>query len=158
MLGVNDRDPVASVGMSPSTLAEWLKYDDVADQISRYADPGVAFVTSAVDLDDGDKKFVVIEVDEFSDIPVICKKALDGPKGKPILRAGATYVRSGDGKIESRDISNVNDARRLLDLAAEKRLRHHISMTSRAGGLISSAAEAEMAARDRFASELGDLA
>ena len=158
VLGVDDENPASSSGMTSANGAAWSHFDDVADQVAKYADPGVDFAIGVVNLEGA--TFVVVQVEEFREVPVICKKAYAAPtpKGeKVILRRGALYVRPSAGKIETREIANVTEMRTLVDLAAEKRLEAHIAMTARAGGVISSAPSQPTAA-DLFAAELGDLA
>ena len=64
-----------------------------------------------------DKKLIVIKVNEFADIPILCKK--DFPN---VLRKGACYVRPRR-KPETTEIPSQVDMRDLLDLATEKKLR-----------------------------------
>jgi predicted HTH transcriptional regulator len=99
VLGVNDGDPPSSTGLTHDLVAEWTKYDDVADQIDRYADPGVEFSVESVPC--GTKSFVAIQVHEFLDQPVICQKAYQPDGGQLVLRRGAVYIRSSTGKIET---------------------------------------------------------
>jgi predicted HTH transcriptional regulator len=72
ILGVDDGDPANSVGVSQAQAESWTTFDDVADQISKYADPMVEFSSSQVQFDGN--QFVVIDVDEFREVPVLCKR------------------------------------------------------------------------------------
>ncbi len=74
------------VGLSESDLDTWT-YDNMANQIARYADPSVSFELEPKAYNGN--SYVVLEVEEFSDIPVLCKRAYDN-----VLRYGACYVRS----------------------------------------------------------------
>lgn len=158
ILGVEDGDPANSVGASQAQAESWTTFDDVADQISKYADPMVEFSSSQVQLDG--KRFVVIDVDEFREVPVLCKREYQANGGSVILRKGACYVRSSSGKIETREVGDSDEMRVLVDLATEKRLRAHIETTVRAGGVIMPAGDSESVTDEaaKFRDELGELA
>ena len=71
IIGVEDTgDSLKPVGLSQSQIPTWV-YDDVADGIARYVDPSVEFDLVLVGLDGN--QYVVIEVKEFSEIPILCK-------------------------------------------------------------------------------------
>lgn len=106
------------IGLSCSDLATWT-YDDLSSSISSYADPSVSFESNAFEYEG--KQFLIIEVEEFNDIPVICKRSYDD-----VLRDGACYVRPRR-KPETSEIPSQADMRDLLDLATEKRLRKFLS-------------------------------
>ena len=73
------------------------------------------------------KKFVVIKVFEFAEIPVICKK-----DGSSNLRKAAIYTRTY--RIpESAEVPSQSEMREILDLAAEKQVRRFFETQSRAG-------------------------
>jgi hypothetical protein len=61
------------------------------------------------------KWFVVIEVPEFSSSPIICKKDFLPENGKPILQAGALYIRNAAG--ESKRISTAEEMSDVLNRA-----------------------------------------
>jgi predicted HTH transcriptional regulator len=94
ILGVDDTDPMSSSGMSPATVTAWSIFDDVADQFARYADPGVDL--TAEQVANGMGTFVILNVAEFSNVPVICKKAFDITGGGSILRKGRSPERHMD--------------------------------------------------------------
>lgn len=156
VLGVDDKDPTSSSGMSGPNVVAWTKFDDVADQVARYADPSIEFTITTVVSGAG--TYVVLDVEEFREVPVLCKKAYHRPGGDTILRHGALYVRSSAGRIETREVSNPTEMRALIELASEKRLRGHIEMTARAGGVIVTTKEGQPVDVDVFNAELGDLA
>src|SRR4051794_19830594 len=59
---------LSTVGLSPSDLATW-RYDDVASAVSEYFDPYLTFTLEVLTHDD--RQFVVLNIGEFSDIPVL---------------------------------------------------------------------------------------
>lgn len=148
VVGVEDsRGVLNPIGLSAQDLATW-KYDDVADSLAVYADPSVSF-----DLEvkvHERHNYVVLRVDEFEDVPVLCKK--DYPD---VLRNGACYVRSRR-KPETSEIPTQEDMRDLLELAAEKRVRRFYAMARAAG--LAPPAPTEPTDRDLYDRELGDLA
>ena len=78
---------------------------------------------------------LVIHVDEFDEIPVLCKKQEPPRGGDVILRKGACYVRS-KGKPESAEVSTQEDMRALLDLATDKAMAKWVESNVRAGLLL----------------------
>ena len=112
-------------GLSEADLATWSVYDDLADAISRYADPHVNFELEVVIFNE--RKFVIIRVLEFDDVPVLCKR--DYPE---VLREGACYVRTRR-KPETAEIPTQAEMRDLLELATVKALRRYISVAHAAG-------------------------
>ena len=125
IVGVADRgrffDPV---GLSAGEMDTW-QYDDIADGLATYADPSVDFEIEVREFEG--KSFLVIIVEEFRNIPVLCKR--DYPN---VLRAGACYVRSRR-KPETSEIPTQEDMRNLVELAAEKRFRSYVEFLRRVG-------------------------
>ena len=112
------------VGLSDAELQSW-NFDAVADQIARYADPAVAFQLEIKQYDE--KRYVVIDVFEFSDIPVLCKRSYNN-----ILRNGACYVRTSR-KPETSELPTQTEMRQLLDLAVDKGIRQLVDRAERLG-------------------------
>jgi predicted HTH transcriptional regulator len=127
VVGVDEgRDGVIlPTGLSDTDLATWSVFDDLADQFSRYADPHINFDLEIVTFDE--KKFLVIRVFEFDDIPVLCKRDYAA-----VLREGACYVRTRR-KPETTEIPTQAEMRDLLELATIKALRRYISVAHTAG-------------------------
>ncbi len=120
------------IGLDKDQLLSW-KYDDLAAKVFSYSDPSVDFQMEQIEHKE--KKYIVLSVHEFRDVPIICKKEYvhqDSRPSKYILRKGACYVRPG-GKPETVEIPNQEEMRNLLDLATEKRLKNFLSMGKRAG-------------------------
>jgi hypothetical protein len=83
---------------------------------------------------------VVIDVEEFRDIPHFCRKDYPG-----LLRRGALYVRPR-GKPETVEVSGPTELREVVELATEKQVRRFLR-TARAGGIeIGASAPADLAA------------
>jgi len=112
------------VGLSSADAATW-NHDELSDTLSEYADPSVSFELELFPYQA--KVFARIEVSEFHDIPVLCKKDY-----KDILRKGACYVRTRR-KPETTEIPTQEDMRDLLDLAADKRLRAFVAQAVSSG-------------------------
>lgn len=125
VVGVEDDDTrLLPVGLSPAELKTWT-YDDLHSSVSNYADPYVDFEVVRIQLDG--KDFVAIKIQEFSDIPVICKRDCGNT-----LRNGALYVRRR-GKNETVEIPSHVEMREVIERAAENVARRMLATVSRIG-------------------------
>lgn len=125
IVGVTDQDDALwPVGMEGEHLTTWT-YDNLGDQVARYADPSITFELEIKEYNRN--QFLVVEVQEFEDIPVICKRSYDN-----VLRDGACYVRTRR-KPETTDIPTQADMRDLLDLAIDKGVRRYLVRAQRLG-------------------------
>lgn len=149
IIGVEDAQGVLNpVGLTEPDLSEW-SYDALADQIARYADPSASFAEDIREYDGN--SYVVIEVEEFSDIPVLCKRSYGD-----VLQDGACYVRPRR-KPETSSIPTQADMRDLLDLAIEKGVTRFLERARRVGLFSIPTAEPQVTDRERFDEQLGDL-
>lgn len=147
VVGVEDLgDSLHPVGLDVTQLATW-NYDDVADRIATYADPSVAFDLEVTEYNC--RSYVVIQVEEFADVPVLCKRAYDD-----VLRDGACYVRPRR-KPETTEIPTYADMRDLLDLAVEKGVRRLLAQVQRVG--LTVPPDITVTDQERFDEQLGDL-
>ena len=147
VIGVEDVGTTLSpVGLTDEQGITW-RYDDVADGISAYADPNVSFDLE-IKLHES-KQYVVLEISEFEDIPVLCKRSYQS-----ILRNGACYVRTRR-KPETSEIPAQAEMRDLLDLATEKAFRKFIAQAQRAG--MNSFGTPQPDDEDLFDQQLGDM-
>jgi predicted HTH transcriptional regulator len=102
------------VGMSATQIVTF-NYDIMRDQFASYASPHVKF-SIAFPQDKNGLIFVIITIDEFDEIPVICIK----PNDRAGTKAPAIYYRNTDKKVESGQISNYHDLRNLIERSAVK--------------------------------------
>ena len=141
-------------GVAPAHLAS-IGQDRVSSVVAVYASPYVELTVTRLTSDRRpplrDKTYVVIDVAEFPEAPVICKRSYQPER----LREGAIYIRSFE-RHETREVRSEAEMRELLDIATEKRLRKHLQMTERAGGGIVPAT-AGPADQERFRAQLKDL-
>lgn len=127
VIGIDDKTTAAMLpGLSPAQSISWLAYDDVARKLAEYADPPARFELAEQVLVSG-ATVVVLQVFQFDDIPILCRRDFPG-----VLRKGACYVRSHRAP-ESAEIPSAVEMRELLDLASERRLRAYVSAAERAG-------------------------
>jgi predicted HTH transcriptional regulator len=129
IVGVDEVADGAGFSLRPTGLTEaqvrsW-GHDDVAEQLGKFADPFVTFSTRSVRHDG--RMFVLLDVGEFEEVPVLCRHPFDG-----VLRQGACYVRRRS-RIETSEIPTHVEMRELLDLATEKGIRRFLSRFHRAG-------------------------
>jgi predicted HTH transcriptional regulator len=99
-------------------LAIEFNQDAVAAAIADYSAPYVEItVTAGHNGGNPLKYFVVIQVKEFSEVPILCKRDYSN-----IVRQGAIYSRSRR-MYEASEIRSEVDMRELLELAVDKGLR-----------------------------------
>lgn len=111
------------VGLSDAD-ANTFTHDDIASCVKDYADPYVEFTVRPIECKG--KRFVCIQVKEFDESPVICKR--DGRD----LQEGRTYTRPRT-KNESAPVSSYAEMREILDMATDKALKKHWSRLPCAG-------------------------
>jgi predicted HTH transcriptional regulator len=132
IVGVSNEEPHL-VGLSSDQLSGW-NFDNLADQLSKYAEPSVQFDLSRVPGVNG-RHFVVIAVQPFNLAPVICKR--DYTYGSStILRRGALYIRPR-GKPETTEIASFEDMQELLQYAIDQGVRRELDRL-RSLGLVGS--------------------
>lgn len=117
-------------GMEQSDYDSFI-LDPLRDHLSNYADPYVKFEMKKK-IYDG-KKFIIIYVNEFDEIPVICKKQYEQEN----LYKGRIYVRTSTAKIQSRQVENQTEMREILDLAIDKGIKKYIKKAKENGLFVS---------------------
>lgn len=147
VIGVAENgDQLDPVGLGADEVATW-GYDDLHANVTNYADPFVEFDVSIVDMDG--KQFVAIDVVEFAEMPVICKRDY-----ADVLRDGALYVRRR-GKNETVEVPSHVEMREVVERASEKSARRMLATVAR---LAPAAVELpEESARAQFDAEVEDL-
>ncbi len=126
--------------------ADTFSQDEVAAFVSEYAAPFVEFTLRRVTHEK--KKFVVMQVQEFLELPVVCRK--DGPAD---LRRGAFYTRTRR-IYETARVSSEAEMREIIDLSAEKSIRTLIKRGQLASLQATAPADADA---QKFAKQLGKL-
>lgn len=104
--------------------ADSFKQDDVMEWVNEYADPYVELTVISANRDG--KHFVVIQIEEFDPLPVICKKPGEN------LKRGDVFTRSRR-KYETALVGSQTEMREILTLAVDKEIRR-----LRSRGLITS--------------------
>jgi hypothetical protein len=123
VIGVSQsRDAFIPSGFSLTDLDSYSQ-DTIAANANEFSDPYTEVIVMKVPHEG--KNFVVIQVEEFSELPVICKKDGDG------LRKGAIYTRPRR-MHETAEIPSQTEARELLDIATEKSIRSTYARIRRA--------------------------
>ncbi len=114
ILGVSEdkqRRSFVPVGMAPEDAATF-SHDAVADFVAEYAEPYAEFHLSHEEYQGC--PFVWIQVREFRDTPVLCRR--DGGDG---LERGRLYVRTPGAKPEAAPVRSHQAMREILDRAME---------------------------------------
>lgn len=135
IIGIEDRNSqLHPVGLSPQDAISWRNYDHVASALASYMSPPASFRLYMHEV--AGKEFALLEVSEFADVPIICKKgyARNHASGhsEVVLREGAIYIR-GRLKPETVETSSLERMRELLDLAVEKGVKKFVTQAQRAG-------------------------
>ena len=120
----NNNGELNLVGLSDKDLLSWER-DGLADSFAEFSDPPFSFEVETKSFEGN--SFIVITVDEFVDIPILCKKSFPD-----VLRKGACYVRTRR-KPETVEIPSQENMRDLLELAIEKGVRRFIQQAFSAG-------------------------
>lgn len=112
IIGVTEKDET----FEPTGITEEnfnsFKQDDISVYVNEFADPYVEVLVKRIELDS--KKFIVIQIEEFPELPVICKK--DGVEG---LFRGTIYTRPRR-KNESVKVPTQVEMREIIEMAVEK--------------------------------------
>lgn len=135
VIGVDDKNPPASLGLSAEQFGEWSSHDLVADKVAKYAEPSVSFECQPVELDDG-RCFVALDIAEFADTPVFASKGYEAEVNGEIKRTitkGALYVRAASGRPASIVVPDSHHHREVIELAVEKQVGKFIKLQQIAG-------------------------
>ena len=150
VIGVDDDGAALQpTGLSTDELSTWSSYDDLATSVSTYADPYVDFDIATVEMDG--KSFVAIEVTQFKELPVICKR-----DEKMVLRNGALYVRRR-GKNETIEVPSHVEMREVLRHAAEFVARDMVASHVLLEGHVQGTERTDQVSEKRFDAEVEDL-
>jgi HD-GYP domain-containing protein (c-di-GMP phosphodiesterase class II) len=114
------------VGLSEDELSS---FDPTrfSDFLNRFADPPLQCDVSKFSVRGA--RFVVIEVPEFNDVPVICKADLNDARHRLVLKHGATYIRTE--RAASEIVSTAETMRDLIDRSIVKRGDSFLRMVDR---------------------------
>lgn len=119
IVGVED-GTFARQGLSDAQIASYVP-DAMRDQVAEYADPEVVFSVK-FPVDFAGRQYVVIEVSEFAELPVICKRDGQQDQNKATeVQRGTLYFRSRAQKPQSARVSSSNDLRKIIERAVVKR-------------------------------------
>jgi hypothetical protein len=127
VIGVAERDSAwALEGVSEQHLATY-DVDIIRDKVNAYVSPHIDL--DVVLVRHGDNAFLAVQVREFRDTPLLCKK--NGPDGVGLFE-GRLYVRAA-GTPRTTAVTSAGQMHDLLELAAEKRARRLLEASRRAG-------------------------
>lgn len=136
-------------GVTAPDRASWDP-DSTGDSLARCMDPPADFTVLQETHMGTD--FVVLEVREFRDVPLICTRDYEGT-----LREGACYVRTRR-KPETAEIPTHAEMREVLDLAIEKGVRRFVAQAVAAGLRLGDTVALAPSSPELYSTELGDLA
>jgi predicted HTH transcriptional regulator len=126
-------------GLTDEQLATY-RVEEMRDGIAPFADPRVVFRCDiAVDRDG--KRYAIIDVSPFDDVPVICRR--DGRD----VHAGTIYYRGRSRRPQSARVDNSSDMRDIVERAAALSAKRLARL-----GFVPGSTDKEL-----FDQELGDL-
>ena len=142
--------------------------DNVDTDIKNYAEPFVEATVTLVsrsivkrkaksiltEFSDDGGDFVVIQVKEFDELPVICKKNGKLKNGEIYIREGAIYTRPR-GKVETSEVRTQTEMREIIELAVDKNLRKFVDRMGQIG--ITKLISPEFSDEERFNNQLGEV-
>lgn len=127
IIGVSERGRTWNlIGIEDPHLGTY-DVDTNIDKINAYVSPYVDI--SIVIVEHSGKRYLAIQIHEFRDIPLVCKK--NGPEDENITK-GCVYIRP-PGMPKTTKVTDANQMHELLELAAEKRARRIIEVSRRIG-------------------------
>lgn len=100
-------------GVSESDLESYQDKDAIKEFVANYADPYVNFEIEVEEFHK--KKFIKINVSEFEELPVICKKPYPS-----VMKEGSIYTRSKGNKPETIEIPSHIEMREVIEMAIDK--------------------------------------
>lgn len=100
--------------------------DQVKTVVNNYADPYTLIDIDKREIDT--KRYVIIRVKEFDEIPVICKRSY--PR---ILNEGIIYTRSIGGRPQSIPVPSQTEMREIVRMAVMKGVRRWFEQTKEIG-------------------------
>ncbi|QJD96140.1 ATP-binding protein [Mucilaginibacter robiniae] len=117
VIGVNEvGDSFIGTGVSAANIKTYST-DIMRDKLARYMDPLPDFrVFTPLDL--RDRKYVVIKISPFKDVPVISRTDIQGK-----LKGQTIYYRNTNKRVESAPVANSNDLRDIIEAAAVKMMQ-----------------------------------
>jgi predicted HTH transcriptional regulator len=122
--------------------------DEIKAYVYARTDPPVNFILHRKEYEG--KKYVLIQVQEFENIPIICKKSCG-----TIIHNGTMYVRS-KGKPESLPVPTSTEMREIIDIAIDKGVKDYIKRMGRVGILAAPPEPEIQDNEEEFAKERAD--
>lgn len=100
--------------------------DHVKTVVGNYADPCALIDLEKKEIES--LRYVIIRVNEFDDIPVICKRSYSD-----ILQEGTIYTRTMGGRPESIPVPSQTEMREIIRMAVTKGVRRWFEQMSGVG-------------------------
>jgi len=137
-----------TVGMTPDDY-DSFDPDNIKAFVYGYAKPPVSFQVLKNEYQG--KKFILIKVEEFDELPIICQKDCG-----EILYAGEIYVRS-KGKPETIHIPTEAEMREIIENTIDKGVRKFVQRLQRTGLWVSSTPFSASDDEDDYRRQRADL-
>jgi predicted HTH transcriptional regulator len=133
LIGVCERDNKWELTGIQQAHVDTFDYDDIIDQLGKYASPEVNVDIVIHDHDDSNR-YLAFHVHQFTGSPVVCRgNSPDEVKLKDRLAAGEIYVRPMTGRPRTEKVTDAARLHDLLELAAEFLARRMLEVGKRIG-------------------------
>jgi predicted HTH transcriptional regulator len=146
VIGIHKNGEIYEPNGLTKTNYDSFKQDDVSAYVNEFADPYVEITLRQIEYNS--KYFIIIQIFEFSELPVICKK--DGSKN---LKRGGIYTRPRR-KIESTLVPGQVEMREIIDIAVSK---NYIIQSRKCKEIGLEASALESQSKSKFDDQLKDL-
>ena len=144
VLGVREENGEFFPEGMPDDDFNQLDIDNILSHVNNFADPYVEIELHRFEHEG--RKFAIIRVMEFDEIPIICKRNGEG------VREGAVYTRSRR-MPSSVEIPSQTEMREILEMGTTKMMRR-IQRTITSAGLV---VQSQVTDDEQFDQELGGL-
>ncbi len=115
VFGVNDKNH-DFIGISNESY-DSFDVTPVNTLLHQYVDP--TFTCNVVKRIVDSKKLVIIDVPEFTEVPIVCKKSANSTSNKEVLKKGGVYIRTN--KCTSELVSTADEMRGVLGRGIAKK-------------------------------------
>lgn len=119
IVGIDDdgHSHLTYTGVTDGMIASFQDYEQVQQQLDSFADGPMVYEVGVGEYDG--KKYIVVSVSEFAELPVLCTKDLKTNQNKQVLTKNDMYTRSKRSKPSTIKATGL-ELREIIRMAHEK--------------------------------------